>query len=597
MSAATDKRRRDLLGVRDTVEGIALALVLCIVLKAFLIEWFLVPTGSMAPQMLGNHCDLQCRVCGYEYAYGLRRDGLSNGEAPFVNAQCPLCGERSDASVRAVPKAGDRFLVLKYLYHFREPRPWDVVVFRNPQNNRENYTKRLVGLPGESIEIIHGDVFVRPSRDADWRIRRKPPRAQAAMWQVLFHNDYRPSEALIAARTAPVWQPAAAAPWDVGAHGRNFVFHGAPEPAELIFHAQRWHFFPRYGYNTPLPSDRGPGGLHTDVDVCTDLKLAMVYIPRADDSRVSLSLTSFTHRFKGEIRRDGTIGLWYYSHDHPDKGWQGWGRARLEPFPLGRGQRIALSHVDFRVRLWVNGKVVLESTDQQYDADHDKVRKRFLLGIGWLVSQAEARRDAVQRELDDLTDLADRTPGVADRIRSLQGRLGRLTAELEQQRDDRKRSTPFPAPHVRIAASKGACELRHVVLYRDVYYTTAQLDSIPRDADPLTEYAHDIIDNAGRKRPDGRRDAERWPGIQRLGRDPSPGWGVAPYPITLAQRGDHPDLDEFFVLGDNSQQSLDGRSWTRAAASLRLTDRNGVPQYQLGTVPRYNLIGKAFFVH
>jgi len=63
--------------------------------------------------------------------------------------------------------AGDRVLVLKYLYRFREPEPWDVVVFRNPQDNRQNYIKRLIGLAGETIEIVHGDIFYKGYR-APW---------------------------------------------------------------------------------------------------------------------------------------------------------------------------------------------------------------------------------------------------------------------------------------------------------------------------------------------------------------------------------------------------------------------------------------------
>ncbi len=55
-------------------------------------------------------------------------------------------------------------------------------------------------------------------------------------------------------------------------------------------------------------------------------------------------------------------------------------------------------------------------------------------------------------------------------------------------------------------------------------------------------------------------------------------------------------LDSFYVLGDNSPQSHDGRRWTLAAPTLRLTE-GGKPVYQLGTVPRYNMIGKAVFVY
>ena len=613
MSSTAEKRHNDLLVVRDTVESIWVAIVLAFVLRAFMIEAFVIPTGSMAPRLLGRHGDFQCAACGYEFAYGLRDDG--NGKATDIETPCPLCGTHTQRKIK--PNGGDRVLVLKYLYHFREPRPWDVVVFRNPQNNRENYIKRLIALPGESVEIIHGDIFVKPSANAHWKIRRKTPQAQKAMWHVLFDNDYRPPDEGIDKDIAPSWQPRVKASWTVENDGRNFRFQGGKQPAELKFDAQREHFFPRYGYNGAVPST-GPGS--TDPDVCSDLKLSLVYIPRANDSRIDLKLTSLSNCFKGEVRRDGTVGLWHRPGDDPEDVWRPWGQATVEPLRLGQGYRVALSHVDFRVRLWVDGKVVLSSTDQQYDADHDMVRRAFLLqALKDMRSDAEQLVGQIvnlQREIRDLTDELDRPGGNAsgvddqiriqqDEVRRLQGRLDNLRvrirhfeAQLNQPRRSENDPIEFEMPRVSVAASDGACELRHLVLRRDVYYTAASVESVPRAGGPLANYAGDIIGSVGAKRADGKLDAERWPGVGRLSHDQKEyGWGVAPYPITLAKRPEDPDLDEFFVLGDNSPQSLDGRSWTSAAPSLRLRNGQGAPQYQLGTVPRYNLIGKAFFVY
>jgi hypothetical protein len=139
-------------------------------------------------------------------------------------------------------------------------------------------------------------------------------------------------------------------------------------------------------------------------------------------------------------------------------------------------------------------------------------------------------------------------------------------------------SAPIPIPQVRIAASGGRCELRHIRLTRDVYYTNQPLAPVPRG--PLGEYADDLRDR----------------GLVHLSRR-SGGWGTTGNPITLARHDDAPDLDEFFVLGDNSPQSLDSRGWTWAAPTLRRYADDGQPLYQLGTVPRYNLIGKAFLVY
>ncbi len=67
---------------------------------------------------------------------------------------------------------------------------------------------------------------------------------------------------------------------------------------------------------------------------------------------------------------------------------------------------------------------------------------------------------------------------------------------------------------------------------------------------------------------------------------PRGGWGSAESPMLL--RG-----HEFFMLGDNTAASKDSRLWDQAAAHLR--DRGEA--FQLGTVPRDQLIGKAFFVY
>ena len=68
------------------------------------------------------------------------------------------------------------------------------------------------------------------------------------------------------------------------------------------------------------------------------------------------------------------------------------------------------------------------------------------------------------------------------------------------------------------------------------------------------------------------------------------GWGTTGNPKTLRRFLNDPDRDEYFVLGDNSPHSKDARMWGYHAPTLR-------PGYADGTVPRYNMIGKAFFVY
>jgi signal peptidase I len=78
-------------------------------------------------------------------------------------------------------------------YEFRTPRRWDVIVFRYPYDAPTNFIKRLVGLPGETIRIRGGDIWVKRagSNDRhDFEIARKPPDKLLAMLQPVFDNDY-----------------------------------------------------------------------------------------------------------------------------------------------------------------------------------------------------------------------------------------------------------------------------------------------------------------------------------------------------------------------------------------------------------------------
>ncbi len=63
---------------------------------------------------------------------------------------------------------GQFILVNKLAYRFGEPNRGDVIVFRNPNNTDEDYIKRVIGLPGDTLEIrnqdliINGDIILEP---------------------------------------------------------------------------------------------------------------------------------------------------------------------------------------------------------------------------------------------------------------------------------------------------------------------------------------------------------------------------------------------------------------------------------------------------
>jgi signal peptidase I len=55
---------------------------------------------------------------------------------------------------------GEKVFVYKLAYLFSEPKRGDIVVFPNPDNEEEDYIKRVIGLPGETIEGKDGAVYI-----------------------------------------------------------------------------------------------------------------------------------------------------------------------------------------------------------------------------------------------------------------------------------------------------------------------------------------------------------------------------------------------------------------------------------------------------
>ncbi len=201
--------------IRETVESIVIAFVLAFLFRTFEAEAFVIPTGSMAPTLMGRHKDVVCPKCGHRYEVSASEEESEDGRHPTTDCiagMCPLCHYvlpmRPDLP-RGVPELnegkivnqpsynGDRILVNKYLYTFSDPKRWDVVVFKFPGDAKVNYIKRLVGLPGEGLKIYEGDVFTRPAdstKEEDYKIERKPPQKVLAMRQLVHDTDHDPAE-------------------------------------------------------------------------------------------------------------------------------------------------------------------------------------------------------------------------------------------------------------------------------------------------------------------------------------------------------------------------------------------------------------------
>ena len=179
--------------VVDIFDSLITAFILALLFITFVMQVFIIPTGSMAETLNGAHCRLRCTQCGYRYDHGFKpgvyrlpENTIPRGKVNPPPTRCPSCGYyQSTASVLPVTK-GDKILVLKCLHQFFEPKRWDVTVFKYPLDPREKYIKRLIGLPGETIEIIDGDIYI------DGAIARKPANVQEEMWMPVYDNDYQP---------------------------------------------------------------------------------------------------------------------------------------------------------------------------------------------------------------------------------------------------------------------------------------------------------------------------------------------------------------------------------------------------------------------
>ncbi|MGN6711140.1 signal peptidase I [Anaerocolumna jejuensis] len=59
---------------------------------------------------------------------------------------------------------GDRIIASRLSYHFHEPQRGDIIVFNFPDDESQKYLKRIIGLPGETVKIKDGKVYINDSK-------------------------------------------------------------------------------------------------------------------------------------------------------------------------------------------------------------------------------------------------------------------------------------------------------------------------------------------------------------------------------------------------------------------------------------------------
>lgn len=574
------KKKTIAANIRETLESIVIAFVLAFVFRAFIVEAFVIPTGSMAATLYGDHATNTCSTCGYEYAHGLTE--TDRNLRTEIQLRCPNCFALTDTLKPQQyhrPESGDRILVYKYPFELGGlggPKRWEVTVFKDPKDGQTNFIKRLVGLPGEVLVIIDGDIYTASVEDIEktqpelltqletlrqevyqfrfnsydharqaiitkyqaineqllplLKIQRKWPDAQGAqqsLWSIVYDHDFLPNPDKSRVCWKPREETAAVQAWDTSR--REITFNSdCDDYLSIDFWGKPIIDFYAYNRDDQLSNEQlgyrhgRNSGQHSPNQPVGDLRCRFTWFPEAGTGGIQLTMNRDRDRFVAEIGVDGSVQVTGYQ---PDAGLAGGKQligpegkvVKLDPFTANQPVKIEFLNIDYRVSLLIDGKPVITSTDEQY------------------------------------------APSPAKLLRF-----------LKQPPESRNGDGLVEPSRVTIAARKLKCRIRHLVLERDIYYlSNLQSDMV------ITDKNGTMIHNPYRG----------WPC-----------WGTAGHPILLRKErtnGKQTLPAEYFMLGDNSPGSLDSRLWWVIGPHLKYLGG----EYQVGTVPEDQLIGRAFFVY
>ncbi len=218
-----------------------------LITTTWLARWHVILTGSMAPTLLGTHCDVTCANCGFEYAIEAERQ-LKQGQIVV----CPNCDHSEELETARI-RSGDRVLVWRSIVDMQPPQRWDMITLRMPKQSKEFGVKRIIGLPGERIQLRDGDVYI------DGYLVRKSLKEQRAI-AILVHDADYPPRGKKGAKSR--WRGGPDSHWETS--GGTFRCSGENATTDwLVYHNERRQGGPgkfvegpitdRYAYNQTSP--------------------------------------------------------------------------------------------------------------------------------------------------------------------------------------------------------------------------------------------------------------------------------------------------------------------------------------------------------
>ena len=116
--------------VIDNIKTLTYAIIIAVLLRSLLYQPFYIPSSSMEPTLLVGD-----RLFVSKFAYGYSKHSF-----PFSPP------------------------ILKRRIFENLPKRGDLVVFKTPSDNRTDYIKRLIGLPGDTLQFVNGDIFLNSKK-------------------------------------------------------------------------------------------------------------------------------------------------------------------------------------------------------------------------------------------------------------------------------------------------------------------------------------------------------------------------------------------------------------------------------------------------